>query len=86
MYNLSLEEIAHFTGRSLASFKRDFKKISPLSPHKWLMQKRLQVAREKIMTEGKKVSDVYLEVGFKDLSHFSRAYKEAFGYSPTQKN
>ncbi|CVK16476.1 AraC-type DNA-binding protein [Apibacter mensalis] len=86
MYNLSLEEIAHFTGRSLASFKRDFKKISPLSPHKWLMQKRLQVAREKIMIEGKKVSDVYLEVGFKDLSHFSRAYKETFGYSPTQKN
>lgn len=83
MYDLSMEEIAHFTGRSLASFKRDFKKISSLSPHKWLMRKRLQIAQDKIMNEKKKVSDVYLEVGFKDLSHFSRAYKENFGYSPT---
>jgi hypothetical protein len=32
MYDLSLEEMASYTGRSLASFKRDFKKISPLSP------------------------------------------------------
>lgn len=85
MYDLSIEEIAHFTGRSLASFKRDFKKISPLSPHKWLMQKRLQIAQERIMIENKKISDVYLEVGFKDLSHFSRSYKDTFGYSPSQK-
>lgn len=85
MYDLSMEEIAHFTGRSLASFKRDFKKISSLSPHKWLMQKRLQIAQEKIMTENKKISDVYIEVGFKDLSHFSRVYKDTFGHPPSQK-
>lgn len=84
MYDLSMEEIAHFTGRSLATFKRDFKKISSLPPRKWLMNKRLEVAKDKLHDGKKKVSDVYLEVGFKDLSHFSRAYKETFGVSPSQ--
>ncbi|MDP4117255.1 MAG: AraC family transcriptional regulator, partial [Bacteroidota bacterium] len=68
MYDLSIEEIAKFTGRSLATFKRDFKKISSLSPQKWLIEKRLKVAYDKIRNESKKVSDVYIEVGFKNLS------------------
>ena len=83
MYELSIEEIAGFTGRSLATFKRDFKKISPLPPQKWLIQKRLEVAKWKITNENKKISDVYLEVGFKNLSHFSKAYKATFGYAPS---
>ncbi len=83
MHNLSIEEIAGFTGRSLATFKRDFKKVSALSPEKWLINKRLDVAHEKIRYENRKVSDVYLEVGFKNLSHFSSAFKKQFGYSPT---
>ncbi|MDR2382557.1 MAG: helix-turn-helix domain-containing protein, partial [Prevotellaceae bacterium] len=30
------------------------------------------------------VSDVCFEVGFKNLSHFSRVFKEQFGYAPTK--
>lgn len=37
MYEFSLEELAHYTGRSLATFKRDFKKVSDLTPEKWLI-------------------------------------------------
>jgi AraC-like DNA-binding protein len=84
MYDLSIEEIASFTGRSLASFKRDFKKLSKLSPQKWLMEKRLNVAFDKIRNERQKASDVCFEVGFKNLSHFSKAFKKQFGYTPTQ--
>ena len=82
MYDLSMEEIASFTGRSLATFKRDFKKISDLTPQKWLIQKRLEVAYAMIREDGKRASDVYLEVGFKNLSHFSTAFKRQFGHSP----
>jgi AraC family transcriptional regulator, exoenzyme S synthesis regulatory protein ExsA len=84
MFDLSVEQIAAFTGRSLASFKRDFKKISQLSPQKWLVEKRLKVAHDKIRNESRKVSDVYLEVGFKNLSHFSSAYKKQFGMAPSK--
>jgi len=83
MYDLSVEDIANFTGRSLAAFKRDFKKISQLPPQKWLIEKRLKVARDKIRNENKRISDVYLEVGFKNLSHFSSAFKRQFGYAPS---
>jgi AraC-like DNA-binding protein len=82
MYDLSMEEMASYTGRSLASFKRDFKKISPLSPEKWLIEKRLKVAHDKIRNGGMRVSDVCFEVGFKNLSHFSRVFKQRFGFSP----
>jgi len=83
MYDLTIEDIAHYTGRSLSTFKRDFKKISSLSPQKWLIEKRLKVAFDKIRNEKKRVSDVYLEVGFKNFSHFSAAFKKQYGYSPT---
>lgn len=83
MFDLTIGEIAGFTGRSLATFKRDFKKISNLSPEKWLINKRLKVAHDKIRNDNRKISDVYLEVGFKNLSHFSTAFKKQFGYSPT---
>ena len=82
MYDLSMEEIASFTGRSLATFKRDFKKISDLTPQKWIIQKRLEVAYDMIREEGMRPSDVYLKVGFKNLSHFSTAFKRQFGHSP----
>lgn len=82
MYELTMEEIASYTGRSLATFKRDFAKISDITPQKWLINKRLQVAYDKLKNENKKVSDVYVEVGFKNLSHFYAAFKKQYGYSP----
>jgi AraC-like DNA-binding protein len=84
MYDLSPEDMANFTGRSLTTFKRDFKKISPLSPQKWLIQKRLEVAQQKLRNGNRKVSDVCFEVGFKNLSHFSNAYRKAFGTAPSK--
>lgn len=86
MYDLTLEDIANYTGRSLATFKRDFAKISDTTPQKWLINKRLQVAHDKLTHEQKKASDVYIEVGFKNLSHFYTAYKKQFGHSPTSKH
>jgi len=82
MYELTMEEIASYTGRSLATFKRDFAKISDLTPQKWLIQKRLQKAYELIKDEGKKITDVCYDVGFKNRSHFSSAFKKLYGLSP----
>lgn len=83
MYEFSMEELAHYTGRSLATFKRDFKKISDLTPEKWLIRKRLEAAYAMMKNGGKKVVDVYAEVGFKNPSHFSTAFKKQYGVSPT---
>lgn len=83
MNDLSLEEIAGYTGRSLSTFKRDFKKYSSLSPRKWITMRRLDAAYEMLKCKHNKVSDVCMKVGFKNLSHFSRIYKDRYGIAPT---
>ena len=83
MNDLSIDEIAYYTGRSPATFKRDFKKVSELTPQKWLIRRRLEAARELIARRGRKVSEICYDVGFKNLSHFSRLYKEMYGMAPT---
>lgn len=82
-YNVDLPRFAYLTGRSLATFKRDFEKIFHISPNRWLQQKRLQDAYYLLKEKRWKSSDVYLEVGFKDFSHFSFAFKKAFGITPS---
>lgn len=79
--DMSIEDFALYTGRSLASFKRDFAEISELSPQKWLIEKRLKKAHE-LLEGGKSVTDAYIETGFKNRSHFSTAFKKRYGYSP----
>lgn len=83
MFNLPMERFAYLTGRSLTSFKRDFKKTFGTSPQKWLIQKRLEQAHYLIYEKKEKPSDVYFEVGFVNLSHFSFAFKKFFGYTPS---
>ncbi len=82
MNEMSLGEMANYTGRSLATFKRDFKKISDLSPQRWLVRRRLEAAHAMIQSGKRKVTEVCFDVGFKNLSHFSRAYKNLYGCSP----
>ncbi|SDS93296.1 AraC-type DNA-binding protein [Mucilaginibacter mallensis] len=83
MYNVPAAQFARLTGRSLASFKRDFEKIFNASPGQWLQQKRLSEAYYQISEKGRKPSDVYLDVGFENLSHFSYTFKKVFGVAPS---
>jgi AraC-like DNA-binding protein len=83
-FNVSIERFAYLTGRSLSAFKRDFEKTFDTTPRHWLVQKRLEEARYLIEKKNKKPSDIYLDLGFEDLSHFSFAFKKLFGLSPNQ--
>ena len=84
LFNVRLERFAYLTGRSLATFKRDFEKIFHTSPHRWLQQKRLQEAYFLLKEKGRTASEVYLDLGFEDLSHFSFAFKKQFGQAPSR--
>lgn len=85
-FNISLERFAFMTGRSLSTFKREFKTIFNTSPGKWLMDKRLQEAYFLLDKENKKPTDIYVDLGFEDLSHFSYVFKKQYGFSPAQLN
>jgi AraC-like DNA-binding protein len=83
-YNLSLEEFARLCNRSLSSFKRDFTKHYYVSPGKWLKEKRLDYSAVLLKNSEFNVSQVVLECGFEDLSHFSKSFKKKFNMSPLQ--
>ena len=83
-FNVHLNRFAYLTGRSLATFKRDFRHIFKTSPNKWLQQKRLQEAHYLIKNKQMTAGEVYLEVGFENLSHFSFAFKKEFGVPPSK--
>lgn len=84
-FNIPVEKFARLTGRSLAGFKRDFQKIFGVPPRQWLQEKRLMEARYLIETKNKRSSEIYLDLGFESLSHFSHSFKKRFGKAPSDR-
>lgn len=80
--NLRLEEIAFLCNMSLSTFKRHFINEYKSSPGKWLQEKRLQKAKTLLEQGNLKASDIYWEMGYNNLSNFSTAFKNRFGFSP----
>jgi AraC-like DNA-binding protein len=81
--NLKLEEIAFLCNMSLSTFKRHFTSEYKEPPGKWLQDRRLQNAKELLEGGDLKASDIYLDIGYNNLSNFSVAFKKKFGISPT---
>jgi len=81
-YNVPIEQFAKLTGRSLASFKRDFSHIFQSPPRKWLQEKRLAEAYHLIRQKKQRPNEIYLELGFENLSHFYTSFKQKFGVTP----
>jgi AraC-like DNA-binding protein len=83
-FNVTMGRFAYLTGRSLSGFKRDFKAIFNETPNQWLIRKRLQEAYFLIDKKNKKPSEIYVDLGFETLSHFSFTFKKLFGLTPTE--
>jgi AraC-like DNA-binding protein len=81
---LKLEDFAYMAGRSLSSFKRDFLRIYGIPPAKWITEKKLNYAQNLLINTDMSVSSVCDEVGFENVAHFSRLFKQHFGVSPSQ--
>ena len=83
-FNVDLDRFAFLTGRSLSAFKRDFKAIYSESPGRWLVNRRLEEAYFLLAQKGQTPSDIYVDLGFESLSHFSTAFKKKYGQAPTE--
>lgn len=82
-FNVNLERFAYLSGRSLSAFKRDFKTIFDDAPNHWLVRRRLAEAYFLIEKKHQRPSDIFVELGFETLSHFSFAFKRQFNLSPS---
>ncbi|ARS39144.1 AraC family transcriptional regulator [Sphingobacteriaceae bacterium GW460-11-11-14-LB5] len=85
-FNVSMERFAFLTGRSLSAFKRDFKTIFEETPNRWLLKRRLEEARFLIEEKKQKPTDIYLDLGFEDITHFYFVFKKEFGITPSEIN
>lgn len=81
---LSIEDYAYLTGRSLSTFRRDFKTHFGLSPKQWLIDKRLEKAHTLLSKNNTTISDVVLETGYENISHFIKAFHKRYGMPPKQ--
>jgi len=84
MSKLTLKELAFLCNMSVSTFKREFEKHYAASPIKWFQNKRLEYAHHLLYKEQKSSSEIYLEVGYENLSSFIQAYKSKYGSTPKQ--
>jgi AraC family transcriptional regulator len=79
---LSLEKIARACKLSVSHFARAFTRSTGVSPHRWLMQRRVDAAKDMLLTTGGSLVEISLKCGFSDQSHFTRVFAEATGETP----
>lgn len=81
---LGIAEYAYLSGRSVSSFHRDFKRLYNQSPKKWLIARRIEKAIHLIDQNEWSITSLAMEVGYKNVSHFIKAFRQKVGISPKQ--
>jgi AraC family transcriptional regulator, exoenzyme S synthesis regulatory protein ExsA len=83
-FDLELKDFAHLCGRSLSSFKRDFQNFYQQTPGKWLSNKRLEYAKNLLISSDMNINEICYESGFRNSSHFNKAFKDRYHHPPKQ--
>ena len=80
---LTIEDFGKELGVRRVHLYRKIKYLTNLSPSRFILNVRLKVAADLLRQEGVSVSDVCYQVGFNNLSYFTRTFKESYGVSPS---
>lgn len=80
--DIDLEEISKASALSLYHMLRNFREAFGVTPHQYLLAKRLEHARALLELDDLRVTDVAHQSGFGDLHNFSKAFRKRFGSSP----
>jgi AraC-like DNA-binding protein len=80
---LKLEDICEAAQLSPSYLIRAFKHHYGMTPHAFLVNRRIQFARDQLRS-GKLIADVALEAGFADQAHFQRVFKQHLAATPGQ--
>lgn len=84
LYTLvTINELAVLTGKSLSSFKREFKKVYNVPPATYIRDKKLEKALELLGSTNLQATEIAYDCGFSDVSHFSKVFKQKHDVAPT---
>jgi len=79
----SLWRLSSQVGMSVFLFARIFQELIGIPPHRYLVNRRLQRARD-LLRSGMSVTDVCYVAGFNNLSHFIKSFRAHFGMLPSK--
>lgn len=80
--DLTLAGLAAVAGLSPHHFSRQFKRSTGLAPHRYVVERRVERAREMLLSGGAPIPEVARRVGFYDQSHLARHTKRLLGATP----
>lgn len=83
-FNISIEELAKSIGMSVSYFRRLFHKVYGYSPMQYIMNLRIEYARDLLLSGEVNVTEAARLSGFDDIYYFSRLFKEKTGTSPSR--
>lgn len=80
--NIGLVELAAVAGYSPNHFARLFKRVFGVSPHQYLLERRIERAKAILRDPRRSLAQVALECGFGSQAHFNTAFKAKAGVTP----
>ena len=80
--NRSLSDLAEACGLSVRHLTRAFKATTGLPPHRWLLRRRVERAKDLLEATDKDIATIALACGFADQSHLTRVFHTIVGTSP----
>jgi AraC family transcriptional regulator len=79
---VTLRSLAETAGLSPYHFARQFKQSTGLAPRQYVIHRRVERAKSMLVHSNRSISDVAVEVGFCDQSHFAAHFRRVYGLSP----
>jgi transcriptional regulator GlxA family with amidase domain len=80
---LEVADLARAAGLSRAHFSREFRCAFAVSPHAYLLTRRLERAAALLRATDRSVADICLSVGLASIGSFTTSFTRTFGISPT---
>ena len=79
---IAITELAEACGLSAGALVRGFKKSTGVSPHQWLLYRRIDLAIELMSDPDTSLAEIAYSAGFSDQSHFSRVFAQKMSVTP----
>ena len=80
---LRLAELSGLVHMSPYHFARRFKQSTGVSPHRFLVQRRIEQARTLLAAESLSIAEIARSVGFRTPSHFTTTFRRVTGITPS---